>query len=54
MLPLGERAQPMDAYYRRILDADPAVHGPASRAWHDTERALSEHKAAGTGSTWRR
>lgn len=43
-----ERAQPVDAYYRRILDADPAVHGPASRAWHDTERALSEHKAAKT------
>ncbi len=21
----------------------PAVHGPAARAWHDTERILSEH-----------
>jgi len=38
-----ERAQPLDAYWRRILDSDPAVHGPAARAWHDTERILSEH-----------
>jgi proline iminopeptidase len=38
-----ERQQPLDAYWRRILDLDPAVHGPAARAWHDTERMLSEH-----------
>jgi proline iminopeptidase len=38
-----ERQQPLDAYWRRILDPDPAVHGPAARAWHDTERILSEH-----------
>jgi len=38
-----ERAQPLDAYWRRILDTDAAVHGPAARAWHDTERILSEH-----------
>jgi len=43
VLPAGERSQPLDAYWRRILDADPAVHGPAARAWHDTERILSEH-----------
>jgi proline iminopeptidase len=43
-----ERARPVASYYRRILDPDPAVHGPASRAWHDTERALSEHKPAKT------
>jgi len=43
LLPEGERARPLDAYWRRILDADPAVHGPAARAWHDTERILSEH-----------
>jgi proline iminopeptidase len=48
VLPPEERAQSVEAYYRRILDADPAVHGPASRAWHDTERALSEHKPAKT------
>src|ERR1700716_2106163 len=33
-----ERAQPLDAYWRRILDSDPAVHGPAAHAWGDTER----------------
>jgi proline iminopeptidase len=43
VLPPEERARPLDAYYRRILDADPQVHGPAARAWHDTERILSEH-----------
>src|SRR6476660_4707308 len=37
-----ERPQPLDAYYRRILDSDPAVHEPAARAWGETERLLSE------------
>ncbi|MBP1090534.1 prolyl aminopeptidase [Bradyrhizobium diazoefficiens] len=48
VLPPEERDRPVDAYWRRILDADPAVHGPAARAWHDTERILSEHKPART------
>jgi len=48
VLPLEERARPVEAYWRRILDADPAVHGPAALAWHDTERTLSEHKPAKT------
>jgi proline iminopeptidase len=43
LLPVEERGQLLDAYWRRILDSDPAVHGPAARAWHDTERILSEH-----------
>jgi proline iminopeptidase len=43
VLPPGERAQPIDAYFRRILDADSAVHAPAARAWGETERILSEH-----------
>ena len=43
VLPQEERAQPIDAYFRRILDPDPAVHGPAARAWGQTERILSEH-----------
>ena len=43
VLPPAERAKPLDAYWRRILNSDPAVHGPAARAWHDTERILSEH-----------
>jgi proline iminopeptidase len=43
VLPASERGRPLDAYWRRILDADAAVHGPAARAWHETERILSEH-----------
>lgn len=48
VLPLDQHTRPVEAYWRRILDADPAVHGPAARAWHDTERTLSEHKPAKT------
>jgi proline iminopeptidase len=48
VLPPEERAQPLQAYYRRILDPDPAIHGPAARAWHDTERMLSEHTPSRT------
>src|SRR3954469_1166700 len=48
VLPPDERATPLDAYFRRILDSDPAVHGPAARAWGDTERILSEHTASRT------
>lgn len=48
LLSPDERVKPLDAYWRRILDADPAVHGPASRAWHDTEGILSEHKPSKT------
>ncbi|MBV9532110.1 MAG: prolyl aminopeptidase [Bradyrhizobium sp.] len=43
VLSLKERSFPLDPYWRRILDPDPATHGPAARAWHDTERILSEH-----------
>ena len=43
LLPEKEREGPLDAYWRRILDPDPAVHGPAAQAWADTERILSEH-----------
>jgi proline iminopeptidase len=42
LLPENERAQPLQAYWRRILDSDAAVHGPFARAWHDAERILSE------------
>lgn len=48
LLPPDEREQPLDAYWRRILDPEPAVHGPASRAWHDTERILSQHQPSKT------
>lgn len=42
LLTPSERKDPLPAYWRRILDPDPAVHGPARWAWHDTERVLSE------------
>jgi proline iminopeptidase len=48
LLTQEERAEPLQAYFRCILDADPAVHGPAARAWHDTERILSEYKPSRT------
>ncbi|MDE2379465.1 prolyl aminopeptidase [Bradyrhizobium sp.] len=48
VLPAGERKRPAEAYWRRILDPDPAVHAPVARAWHDTERILSEHGPART------
>jgi proline iminopeptidase len=43
VLPRQERKKPLDAYWRRILDPDSTVHGPAARAWHDTEQMLSQH-----------
>jgi proline iminopeptidase len=43
VLPPEDRADPIVAYYRRILDPDAAIHGPAARAWGETERILSEH-----------
>ncbi|WP_445489749.1 prolyl aminopeptidase [Rhodopseudomonas sp. RCAM05734] len=48
VLPPDERAAPLPNYYRRILDADPAIHTPAARAWHGTESILSEHAPART------
>jgi proline iminopeptidase len=48
LLPEAERARPLEAYWQRILDPDAAVHASFARAWHDTERILSEHKPART------
>ena len=36
-----ERADPLASYFRRILDPDPAVHGPAARAYAATEDILA-------------
>jgi proline iminopeptidase len=44
LLSAEEQMQPLEAYWSRILNPDPQIHGPAARAWHDTERILSEHK----------
>ena len=48
LVPEAERRQPLQAYWRRILDSDTAVHAPFARAWHDTERILSEHSPTRT------
>ena len=43
VLPPDERGQLLESYWKRILDPDAAIHGPAARAWGETERILSEH-----------
>jgi proline iminopeptidase len=48
LLPEAERAHPLKAYWQRILDPDAAVHAPFVRAWHDTERILSERAPSRT------
>jgi proline iminopeptidase len=42
ILSAAERGDPLEAYWQRILDPDPGVSLPASWAWHDAERILSE------------
>lgn len=37
-----ERADPLPAYWSRILDPDPAIHRPAIWAWYYAERTLSQ------------
>jgi len=40
-LPEDERAEPLPAYYHRLIDADPSVHLPAAQAWCAYEEACS-------------
>ncbi|MBP5859049.1 prolyl aminopeptidase [Marivibrio halodurans] len=40
-LPEGERTDPLAAYYRRLIDPDPQVHGPAATAWSRYEAECS-------------
>lgn len=40
-LPAQERADLLQAYYRRLTDPDPAVHMPAAHAWSRYEGACS-------------
>lgn len=46
LLSPDERRTPIESYYRRLLDADPVIHGPVARAWHGLERVLSEVRPA--------
>ena len=50
-LPEAERADPLDAYLRRLADPDPAVQMPAAQTWAAYERALSELTPAQTRLT---
>ena len=47
-LPADERGSPLSNYYRRILDSDPTISTPATRAWGGTESILSEHAPSRT------
>ena len=40
-LPADERAEPLPAYYHRLIDPDPAIHIPAAQAWCTYEEACS-------------
>ena len=40
-LPAAERADPLAAYYRRLTDPDPAVHGPAAKTWSHYEASCT-------------
>jgi proline iminopeptidase len=48
LLTPAERALPLEAYWRRILDSDATVHGPAARAWGETESTLSTQTSSRT------
>lgn len=48
LLPDDERAEPLEAYLRRLADPDPAVRVPAAHAWAAYERSLSELAPAHT------
>jgi proline iminopeptidase len=41
VIPESERGDLLRAYYRRLIDADPAVHMPAARAWSIYEGSCS-------------
>jgi proline iminopeptidase len=48
LLPEAERSDALGAYFARLADPDPSVHGPAARTWNAYERALSRLAPAKT------
>lgn len=48
-LPPEERTAPLEAYYRRLCDPQPMVHGPAASAWTGYEDACSRLVPRATG-----
>lgn len=47
-LPPEERADPLAAYYRRLMDPDPAVHAPAAAAWTHYEMSCASVEPRGS------
>ncbi len=41
VIPVSEQHDLLDAYYRRLIDPDPAIHLPAARAWSTYEGSCS-------------
>src|SRR3954451_6086884 len=54
VLPEAERAQPIQAYFRRILDPNPDVNIPAARAWGETNAFSPDTRRTVHASIWRR
>ena len=48
-LPIAERDGIAEAYYRRLTDDDPKIHGPAAAAWnhYETQCSVLRHKPTG-------
>lgn len=40
-LPVEQRQDPLQAYYRLLMDPDPAIHGPAAKHWAGYEDACA-------------
>jgi len=48
-LPPEERGEIQHAYYRRLINPDPAIHGPAAAAWNHYETQCSTLRHRPTG-----
>lgn len=46
----GDDGAPLQAWYRRLTDPDPAVHGPAARVWCGYEEACARLVPRGDGA----
>lgn len=49
-LPQIEHDDPLTSYHRRLMDSDPAIHGPAARAWSAYENACARLLPVPTGN----
>jgi proline iminopeptidase len=51
LIPATERGDMLNAYYRRLIDPDPAFHKPAAAAWCAYENACSRLIPTGRGTS---